>query len=787
MECKVCKNHFESSNEFAAHFSLHISLKIIPNYACCDRIFSNQSKFKQHLDKFHFNQIGNQNRNNMTENNNDESFNTENIISEPFDLYDNREIAIPNEFKLKLLKTLLSFLCKKSCSRTICFEITRTLISFFRSFLVTLFDNLNINEVINNNQPHFEFFNFLTLNESKLSEHRFLKELDNLNLLVPYDEKIIDKTIKSIYPKIEYVTRSIFLLSPKAMLEKLFANELFTTILFDYIDELNNDSSGSISNIIQTNFWKQKILTFDEGIETLFLPLIIYFDGFEGLNPIGFHAQSYAIEGVYMKLACLPPEFNSLVDFIWPLGFSFSLDTQTLGSHKVYNELIISLNNLFINGVTLKQTSKYKVVKFVVTTIAGDNKGIHKLHDFVCNFSTSKYFCRFCKMNKEEMLNQITECQGKMRSIDNYEHDSNRNAPKETGIHKKSVFCKLKSYHPIENNYVDIMHDILEGVARYSMPLILFNFVKKKFISVDQLNEIVMNFNFYPHKNHIDTISKDQISKGIIKCSAAEMELLILYLNLMIGHLIPKENEFWHLYILLRKIYHLVSSFFYDESTPLIFDQLSGEFRSLYFKLCGNFKYKFHLLMHYPNLMKKFGPLVSFSTMRFESKHKVFKSIIKNSENRKNILKTLALNSQYIYADFLCNFDFSEQKMKMIESRTQLENETVEYNEVIFENNIFYKSIIYRGKLFEKNVVFNVLKNEEHFFGKIVSLLQSNNQIIIQYEKFVNFIGNCHLDCYELISTEKNLDMIAFDDIKDDCNLSRLYYVNQKTFVNFNL
>ena len=62
---------------------------------------------------------------------------------------------------------------------------------------------------------------------------------------------------------------------------------------------------------------------------------------------------------------------------------------------------------------------------------------------------------------------------------------------------------------------------------------------------------------------------------------------------------------------------------------------------------------KHHFIEHYPHLIKCFGPLVHLWTMRFEGKHKIFKKIIRDTNNYKNVLKTLAERHQSMMAFYL--------------------------------------------------------------------------------------------------------------------------------------
>lgn len=51
---------------------------------------------------------------------------------------------------------------------------------------------------------------------------------------------------------------------------------------------------------------------------------------------------------------------------------------------------------------------------------------------------------------------------------------------------------------------------------------------------------------------------------------------------------------------------------------------------------------KHHYIEHYPDLIRLFGPLVHLWTMRFEGKHSFFKRVVHDTQNFKNVLKTLS-------------------------------------------------------------------------------------------------------------------------------------------------
>ena len=71
---------------------------------------------------------------------------------------------------------------------------------------------------------------------------------------------------------------------------------------------------------------------------------------------------------------------------------------------------------------------------------------------------------------------------------------------------------------------------------------------------------------------------------------------------------------------------------------------------------------KHHYVEHYPTLVKCFGPLVHVWTMRFEAKHRFFKRVVHDTQNFKNVLKTLAIRHQYMMAYHLGSPSFFKPK-----------------------------------------------------------------------------------------------------------------------------
>lgn len=135
--------------------------------------------------------------------------------------------------------------------------------------------------------------------------------------------------------------------------------------------------------------------------------------------------------------------------------------------------------------------------------------------------------------------------------------------------------------------------------------------------------------------------------------------MFVLYMNMstIIGHKVPRECREWSLYLLLRRImYILFSKSIHKQMYQFLKTQIS-EHHQLYVKLFGDLKLKHHFMVHYPRICKMFGPLSSFSAMRFESYHRIFKSVSSVINCRINMLKSLSTKFEYQMANLLLTFN----------------------------------------------------------------------------------------------------------------------------------
>jgi len=145
-----------------------------------------------------------------------------------------------------------------------------------------------------------------------------------------------------------------------------------------------------------------------------------------------------------------------------------------------------------------------------------------------------------------------------MRNKINYASDLLLNYLSSTGIKERCVWNDLISFTVTDNFSVDIMHDMLEGVCKFDIGLILkqmiFDF---NYFSFETLNNRIEAFNYgsLGIRSRPTLLSSENLRRqGLIRMSASEMLCFTRYLGLVIGDLIPEDLDLWELYKILKKI-----------------------------------------------------------------------------------------------------------------------------------------------------------------------------------------------------------------------------------------
>lgn len=619
-----------------------------------------------------------------------------------------------------------------------------------------------INEVF---RPYERVFDYVD------TEKKIFALLREKRGLIEYEEKYVGTTLE---PKIVnnqevFVSKKVYMLYVRLTdsLKFFFKIPGMFSKINNYLNKLYADSSGIISNIVQTELWEKMRGDFS-GI---LIPLYVYFDEFEGGNALGSHAGVNKFGALYTLIGCLPPDISSQLTSIIFTGLICSKDMSACSNEDVFQYLIKELNYLRTNGIPIFVDNKPIRLYFQLVLVLGDNLGVNDMFDFVTSFKDSP-FCRACSATSDIWKIQPTERKDLLRTPQNYRLDLLKNSPKDTGLKSNSVFNKVRNFHVSTNVAFDVMHDFLHGVANYVLRGIINKFIfEKGYFTVQTLNSRITSFDFGPNKelnpppviyiNHL----KNKLS---IKCSAAEMLTLIRFFGIIIGDLIKDpDDEYWALYKILRKILDIILSPRVIKAYVIELEQLVKELCTLYLKTFGNLKPKFHILTHYATYMLKNGPLVNFWTMRCENRHRPLKAVVNCVSSSVNLLKSIATKETLKMCNMLHGFT------------VETNSDNVDYDRQDMHRK-FYKDIKINGSIYKKDLVV-VVDNSDilKLFGEIIDIFEENNKVKFKINQYREVYFDDHVQAYVLDQNDSEEIIVNFNDLP---NMPPCYSVKSRCF-----
>jgi len=321
---------------------------------------------------------------------------------------------------------------------------------------------------------------------------------------------------------------------------------------FTRLNLYKTNECTTMEKFVQGTLWKQKVSQYSN--DKIKIPFFLYMDKFEINNPLGSHSTFQSVSAFYYSFPLA--ENSSKLTNIFLAALVKHVDLSSFGNDKCLESLVNEINILESESVSISTEDGYFHVHFVLGIILGDNLGLNSLLEFSKSFSAN-FFCRFCKVHKTVTKLMHEEDLSAMRNVHNYSVDVASSNFIETGIYKEPLLNRVTHFHVTQNFCIDIMHDLYEGICHYDICHILTHFIDTaKLFSLETLNSRKMNFNYGPIEvgNISPPIKIVHLKKIHLKMSAREVMTFVHFLPLMIGDLIPENDEFWALFLILLQI-----------------------------------------------------------------------------------------------------------------------------------------------------------------------------------------------------------------------------------------
>lgn len=685
MRCNICLNDLSDFKNYIFHLKFYHN--ITDYFACpymdCDRTYNNKRSFKRHLELKHTcenNPVCNSVTPTVTDlslpnflshdklHTLENSANVSNQLNSERDTFDVKVKQHVDDFVSKLYDRL-------SLSRLATQEIIAS--------VGTLLTNISLDLKDEAQHSNAEATNIAIDSLSSCfshvgTEYKRLQYFENTNKFVKPTQITIGSTQQKVNENntavMDLKDTFVCMVSLKQNLELFLTLQGVYDSIISYHEELANEQDV-IRNIIQGEIWKN----LHEKDSDVYLPLILFFDDLETGNPLGSHAGKNKIGAVYISIGSLPPEHSSKLENIFLVMLFKSHDRVTFGNKVIFEPVIRELNFLHEHGINIVVNETKISVKFTLVAIAGDNLGIHSIMGFNESFA-STYYCRFCVSTKQQCQSQLTADESRSRVVETV--DNENPIDNEQGIKEPCVWNNVQSFHVYDNLYCDVMHDICEGIHRYGMALIINKLIQEGCFTLEQLNDRIKFFDFNS-SNPPPAVSKSHLQKGAIVFSASEMLCLVRHFQFLVGDLVPAGNEIWDYYLCMRDLTNVAMLQAFNTDLIHYLKNIVREHHERYVTLFEEtLKPKHHFLIHYPEVIKKVGPLVLISAFKYESKHLDLKRISNSVNTQKNVPLTLAIKCQlqscyrFINGRGLQNC-FETGKVKGQQSITEAGSETI--------------------------------------------------------------------------------------------------------------
>lgn len=775
--CFVCKDLFIELDQLMVHLKYVHSLTSSSFYRCgiqhCSQTFSSYRTFSKHMKCEIFNNLNSNhnlkiiNSNSSTKITNKINTNLEGVslTHEPCD--DSIDI---DALKKCTLKFSAHYYGKYNFSRKEAIQLQQNVTNIITTSIAHELKKLTVDNNTMKNNALKSIIHFCENPFKELdTEYKFLKSLqindyyekpkiitlDNIidDVRINNTNTVDEKKVKGVILPLKFQFRKYF--EAPGILDSYIKNQ----------DLLKNDSG--LTNFINSQLWKDKMLLFNEdGI--VYIPYFLYFDDFEVNNPLGSHSSS--ILGVYYSFPTAPEALKSNLNNIFVAALFNSKDVKYIGNDKCFYFLVDEINELQSHGInlTLNDGKQFKI-KFVLGLVVGDNLGVNSVLGFARSFS-SNYFCRFCISDKKSTQVLSNENTNLLRNKQNYDEHVKINNCKITGIYEESIFNKVYSFHVVTNYSVDIMHDIFEGICMYNMNHIICNLINLGFFSLETLNNRKRGFNYGDNEigNMSPPIMQIKINTLKFKMSSREMQTFVHFFPLLVGDLVPENNQIWLFLINFIEMIDLLLLPKFNNQIILNLQKHITYHNNKYTELFqDSLKPKHHFLIHYCNIIKKSGPLKLLWCYRFESKHRQLKMYTKNITSRVQIPISLGIKYSINFSDFILSLSNSScisknegsplsscvyfEKIKMLLSPNDLAvlDQAFCYDQII-HNNTVYKTNHILTALFDSNTLVYKLKKIICFDEKVFFLCDTLN--VLSYNKhYVSYVvSSVDTDLYVL-------------------------------------
>uniref|UniRef100_A0A7E4ZUM2 C2H2-type domain-containing protein n=1 Tax=Panagrellus redivivus TaxID=6233 RepID=A0A7E4ZUM2_PANRE len=452
--------------------------------------------------------------------------------------------------------------------------------------------------------------------------------------------------------------------------------------------------------------------------------LQLYIDDYGTANPLGYASATSKLMGCYFRVLNLPSKLQTS-DTIFLSFLVLKNDVDNLQS-VIRSVLLPQLLELEDNGINITVNGVSKTFPVILHSVVGDNAGIHELVNLMMSW-TGNSPCRFCKLTYMEIKKACKVTPSKLKTKAWYD-DLFRNHLTDLakhGINGECALNELKFFNTMDTLCVDIMHDVFEGHLRCLLATTAQHLSKDGF-SLKALNSAIAMFPFAG--TMLDSkpgpIYLQDVKDGELKHSTATKTLNLALMLPLILHEAEYEIDIskpiWQTYLLFLEILDILLAHRITDGMLSSLESKTEKYLQLFISIGGKMTVKPHYLIHYPDVIRRHGPVIHHWCMRFEGKHKGFKQYARVNFNRQDLAMTLAKKHSLL-------------AMKVFQD-LQSANYTSLHDQKI-SRRMYKKNLV---------VVFNMDETNLPTFGRILSANHETRILKIRQLETIGFAKHLH-------------------------------------------
>jgi hypothetical protein len=464
-------------------------------------------------------------------------------------------------------------------------------------------------------------------------------------------------------------------------------------------------------------------------------------------------------------VANLHPVWRSSLQCAQLVAVGRTKDIKAVGIDTFLEPFVKDLNKLSTEGISISKSGEPVIIKGGLLAFLADNLASHEVAGFKESMSFALRFCRSCLATKAESQKYFKSASFQSGTPDEHQQQCKllqgplREHHSTTfGINRESVLEKVANFSVVTGMCHDIMHDLFEGVVPFELKLLLVHCTEKKYFTVAELNTRIVRFDFgYSNvSSRPGEIDEGSLLRndGKLRFSAASTWLLAKTLPLIIGDKVPEDDPNWELFILLCTTHSCSNNTIAYLAT--LIEEHHSQFIQLYDR---SLIPKMHFMVHYPQQISQFGPLINAWCMRMESKLKLCKRVARYG-NFKNICLSVANSHQRWMCMQLQTSVFINDRVetggktilrKFAEEESQLQTllsrHGVFTSESVLQHPAWVKmhGILYKAT----GVVITGIQDGLPHFGKIEDIIVlSDSSVMLYVSLFVTKYFDMHYHAY---------------------------------------